>query len=104
MGSKIHPGGRKMMSKAAMWLLAVGMMLVACGCQSTSGGSVEHVVLFWLKTPGDEAGRQRIIEESHKLREIPGVVKLAVGHAMPSTRPVVDSSFDVGLVITFKDE
>ena len=91
------------------------VLTAIAGCQSgrrdaeaTSSAkpqaAVTHVVLCWLKTPGDEAGRQRITETTRTLESIPGVVNVTVGRAMPSTRPVVDSSFDVGIVITFADE
>ena len=79
--------------------------IVSLSCRATEPpGTVKHVVFCWLKTPGDESARQRIIDETAKFRTIPGVVGVTAGRAVPSTRPVVDSSFDVGLVITFRDE
>jgi hypothetical protein len=79
--------------------------LLAFSCRATQPpGTVSHVVIVWLKSPGDETSRQRIIEETERLRAIPGVVSVTSGRPVPSTRPVVDSTFDVGIVITFKDE
>ena len=67
--------------------------------------TVKHVVLCWLKTPGDEAARQRVIDESKAfVGVIPGLVDVSAGASLPSTRPVVDASFDVGVVMTFRDE
>ena len=63
-----------------------------------------HVVVCWLKTPGDEAARQQIIDVSRSFDSIPGVVKVAAGRAIPSERPVVDDSFDVAIAIVFRDE
>ena len=88
------------------------ILLVLTGCQAKRGpevtakpqATVTHVVLCWLKTPGDEAARQKIIETSKRFESIPGVVSVTSGHVLPSTRPVVDSSYDVGMVITFTDE
>ena len=95
------------------------VLLLAAGCagdratsSSTSppppalpaAGQVTHVVLCWLKTPGDDAAAQRIIDTSDDFRRLPGVLAVTAGRAVPSTRPVVDSSFDVGVVITFRDE
>ena len=37
------------------------------------------------------------------LKSIPGVVSLRAGTAIASERPIVDSSFDVALVISFTD-
>jgi hypothetical protein len=66
---------------------------------------VKHVVVCWLKTPGDEAARKQVIDESRAfLGVIPGLLDVAAGPALPSTRPAVDSSFDVAVVMTFKDE
>ena len=84
--------------------LLVVLALCASSCTSSSSAPVSHVVLCWLKNPGDESARQRIINATRDLRSIPGVVSVTAGRPIPSTRPVVDSSYDVGIVITFKDE
>ncbi|MEA2707769.1 MAG: hypothetical protein QOF78_370 [Phycisphaerales bacterium] len=65
---------------------------------------ITHVVLLWLKTPGDPAAIEKIVRTSREFREIPGVLAVHVGRPVPSTRPVVDSSFDVGLAMSFGDE
>jgi len=67
-------------------------------------GGITHVVLLWLKTPGDAAGIEKIIKTSHELAAIPGVMNVRVGRPVASTRPVVDATFDVGLTMTFSDE
>jgi len=68
------------------------------------GGGITHVVLMWLKTPGDQAAIDKIVRTSREFTAIPGVVSVRVGRPVPSTRPVVDASFDVGLAMTFNDE
>jgi len=75
-----------------------------CPSSTKPRGAVTHVVLCWLKPPGDEAARQKIIDTSRTFATIPGVVSVTAGRALPSTRPVVDSSFDVAIVIRFTDE
>jgi hypothetical protein len=65
-------------------------------------GTVTHAVLFWLKDSGNDNDRRELIAACHALKDVPGVQSLRVGKALPSTRPVVDSSYDVGLVITFE--
>lgn len=65
---------------------------------------VIHVVLCWLNDPGNEIDRQRLIDASYALKQIPGVVSVAAGPAIASPRPVVDSSFDIAVVMTFTDE
>jgi hypothetical protein len=68
------------------------------------GPPVAHVVLVWLKKPGDPAGRDAIVRSSKSLWSIPGVVSVRAGPAIPSDREVVDSTYDVGLVVLFSDE
>ena len=83
--------------------LTIGLFLTLSSCQSQPP-QVTHVVVCWLKTPGKEADRQRLIDESEKLKQIPGLVTLTAGRPITSPRPVVDSSYDVAFVMTFKDE
>jgi hypothetical protein len=68
------------------------------------GQPLEHIVIVWLKEPGNRAAQNRIIEASEVLTAIPGVVSLKSGTVVTSDRPIVDSSFDVALIITLADE
>jgi hypothetical protein len=72
--------------------------------RATTGPPVVHVVLVWLKKPGDPAGRDAIIRSSRSLWSIPGVVSVRAGRAIPSDRDVVDSTYDVGILVMFEDE
>lgn len=63
-----------------------------------------HVVLVWLKEPGNLAHRQQIIEGSKMLRDIPGVLDLRVGEVVTSDRAVVEDSYDVGLYLRLADQ
>lgn len=63
---------------------------------------VKHVVLIWLKEPGDRKARQKLIETSKSFEQIPGVISVSAGTPLESDRPVVDDSFDVAVVITFE--
>jgi hypothetical protein len=66
-------------------------------------GSVDHVVMFWQKNPGNAADRKKITDAMDRLRVIEGITALDYGTAVPSNRPVVDDSFDVALLVRFKD-
>ncbi|HEY1051491.1 MAG TPA: Dabb family protein [Prosthecobacter sp.] len=83
------------------------LVLSSCGScplghKTTAKGKVEHVVLVWLKRPGNAADRAAVIAAARKFRaEISQIQHLSVGTAVPSERPVVDDSFDVGLVMRF---
>jgi hypothetical protein len=72
--------------------------------QQPRPGHVTHIVVFWLKDPGSAEQRRDLIAACHTLKDIPGVTDLRVGQPLPSTRPVVDSTYDVALVITFENE
>ena len=86
-------------------VLVALVLFAATGCSmNRPKAQISHVVVAWLKNPGDEAARQRIIDETEKFRQIPGVVDITIGRPVPSTRPVVDSTWDIAAVITFKDE
>jgi hypothetical protein len=86
------------------------LLLTLPGCEGLPRGEVaaeqrlHHVVLCWLKEPGNSMQRQQLIEQTQLLRRIPGVRELRVGESVPSNRAIVDDSFDVGIVMTFDTE
>ena len=79
-------------------------MLWTLGCQSPPPPQVTHVVICWLKHPGDAVDRQKLIDTSYKLRQIPGVMNVTAGRSIASTRPTVDSTYDVAVIFTFANE
>ena len=85
--------------------LVAGLLLAGCGhCKLPAAESkLQHVVLCWLKSPGDQAARQKIIELSKSFASIPGVISVKAGVAVPSERAIVDDSFDVGIIFAFAD-
>ena len=96
------------MKNATLILAAVtALVLSSCttcpfGCKTTPKGKVEHVVLVWLKRPGNAADRATLIATAKKFQaEIKQIQHLSVGPAVPSDRPIVDDSFDIGLVMRF---
>ena len=66
--------------------------------------SLEHIVIVWLKEPGNAEHRERILSASEVLKEIPGVLSLKSGSVITSDRSIVDSSFDVALIVSFEDQ
>jgi hypothetical protein len=64
---------------------------------------VTHVVVCWLNNPQDEEAKTKLIEASQSFRQISGVLDVRVGKMIPSQRPQVDSTFDLAVVITFKN-
>ena len=100
--------------KNARCLLFVVASLALASCSTSTcpfapaaprSGKIEHIVLMWLKKPGNAADRAKLIAAAKSLKaDIKEVKSLDVGLAVPSDRPVVDSSFDVGLVMSFNSK
>lgn len=84
-------------------ILAASLSLVSCAtiAPPAGPGTVDHVVLMWQKRPGNTTDRQALLAACSELRVIPGIKFLDAGTALASDRPVVDDSFDVGLVMRF---
>lgn len=93
----------------ALTLLVALTGLTACQGKMTpdsglsSPGRVQHIVLVWLKEPGNETARTAVIESSRGLESIPGVLAVSVGTPLPQDRDIVDSSYDVGIIITLEN-
>ncbi|MDZ4695570.1 MAG: Dabb family protein [Deltaproteobacteria bacterium] len=63
-----------------------------------------HVVLFWTK-PEIADATERLVAGMHKyLGPIPGVRGFHIGKMVASPRPVVDSTYQVGLMIQVDDK
>jgi hypothetical protein len=88
-----------------IWLLlfatAAAFPLSVFTAEPDGDATVVHIVLVWRKEPGKPEHRQRIIDAPREFETIPGVIDVRVGEAVPSDRPIVDDSFDVGLYMTF---
>jgi len=87
----------------ALFASLAGLALVSCASISPApkSGSVDHVVLIWLKRPGNTADRQALRQAADELKAIPQVKSISHGTALASERPIVDDSFDVGFVMRF---
>ena len=90
-------------------LSAIVLVSFLVGCQQAQNlpkvvePHVSHVVLCWLKEPGNESARQKLIDTSKTFTQIPGIAEVSAGRPIPSTRPVVDSSYDVAIIMRFTD-
>jgi hypothetical protein len=86
--------------------ITVCLLIICLGCTHghppDKSRAMVHVVICWLKHPGDVTDRQRIIEATKSLKnQIPGLLSVSSGAMQPSTRPVVDSTYDVGIMMYF---
>ncbi|MDB6116888.1 MAG: Stress responsive alpha-beta barrel domain protein [Verrucomicrobiaceae bacterium] len=100
-----------MKNARSLLFVVAGLALSSCSTSTcpfapaAKPGKIEHIVLMWLKKPGDAGQRERLIAAAKSLKaDIKEVKSLDVGLAVPSDRPVVDSSFDVGLVMSFNSK
>jgi heme-degrading monooxygenase HmoA len=65
---------------------------------------VSHVVIAWLKAPGNIQMRDEFIQASRQLETAPGVLSRHVSAVIESNRPKVDDTFDVAVTVTFKNK
>jgi hypothetical protein len=86
--------------------LCIAAFLTSCAtiAPPAKSGSVDHVVMFWQKKPGNLEDRKKITDAIERLRVIEGITLLDHGTALASNRPVVDDSFDVALLVRFTDK
>lgn len=82
------------------------LLLLSTGFSAANGtdSRIVHVVLVWLKEPGNVEHRAQVIEATRGFATIPGVEEIRVGEPIPGRRSAVDDSFDVGLYIVFSSE
>ena len=88
-------------------MLGLLSLLSACAQQTTKlghGPGVNHVILLWLKEPGNLGHRAQLIQVTKELERLPGVEKIRTGEVIGSDRPIVDDSFDVGVHMLFREE
>ena len=94
---------------SSLCLIAV-LLLSACsscplGNKVTADGKIEHIVLVWLKRPGNAEDRATLVATAKKFQaEVSEIQHLSVGTAVASDRDIVDDSFDVGFVMRFADK
>jgi hypothetical protein len=85
-------------------LLATTLLLSANFANAKDDSKISHVVMVWLKEPGNAEMRKQFIEASSTLNTLPGVINRHVGIVVQSDKKVVDDTFDVAVTVTLKDE
>ena len=98
-----------MLQKLSGYVLIVFLLsILDTGCSvnqlSNSEKTIQHVVLVWFKSGTPEKAVNKVIKETRKLKQIPGIRDLRVGRSVPSQRKIVDDSFDLGIVMSFPDK
>lgn len=89
----------------SMVLMTCLTMLVGCKPNKPPEPQAVHVVVCWLKKPGDTSDRQLLIDTSRSfLGQIPGLLDVQAGKVLDTARPGADSTFDMAVVFTFQNE
>jgi Stress responsive A/B Barrel Domain len=98
----------RQMKSIVQCLLLVILMFSAGFAYAQKGdqaaGTVTHIVLVWLKDPGNAEMRKEFIEASKTLNNLPGIINRHVGEVLPSDRILDDDTYDVGVSVTLKNE
>ena len=91
--------------RVALFLTCITVSLAPTGAQAvaTRSGQVTHVMLFWLKRPGNVDDQNFLRRALRTLRRARGVNDIRVDRPLLVDRPSVEQSFDLGVVMTFRD-
>ena len=79
-------------------------LLIFVNSAMCEAGGIKHVVLCWLKDASKPANLEAVMEASRQLETIALINDIAVGRPVASERDIVDDSFDVGLVVDFRNQ
>ena len=94
----------KVKSHLLSYVLILGLLLVGGVTQAEPGKTFSHVIIVWLKEPGNEAMRKKFVTASEQLNTLPGIINRHVGFVDASDRKIDDDSFDVAVTVTLKDK
>ena len=88
-----------------IFLIFLALFLTSSNAQAANArsGQVTHVMLFWLKRPGNVDDRNVLVRGLRTLRRVRGVNDVRVGRPLPEDRPGLEQSFDLGVVVIFRD-
>jgi hypothetical protein len=68
-----------------------------------AGPRIVHVVVIWLKRPGNVHDEHALVRASKEFEHIAGVLRVQAGPGMGVTRPGMEQAFDIGVVMIFKN-
>ena len=91
--------------RIAMFLTCIALPFASTGAQAaaTRSGQITHVMLFWLKRPGNVDDQNYLLRALRTLRRVRGVSDMRVGRPLLVDRPGLEESFDLGVVLIFRD-
>lgn len=91
--------------RVSILLICLALSLTSSNAQAATArsGQVTHVMLFWLKRPGNIDDQNVLLRGLRTLRRFRGVNDVRVGRPLPIDRPGLEQSFDLGVVVIFRD-
>lgn len=94
--------------KKVSFLLQIMLLAYLCSFVShvsaKESAKITHVVMVWLKQPGNEQQRAAFIKASEQLNDLPGIVNRHVGVVLSSDRAIIDDTFDVAVTVTMESQ
>ena len=92
---------RDFVKNSALAVAAASTPLTASGAGEKKKEVFVHHVYFWLKNPGSEADKNKLIEGLQTLLKISTVRMAHIGTPAATSRGVIDSSYDVSWLLFF---
>jgi hypothetical protein len=91
--------------RVPIFLICLAFSVSSSNAQAANVRSrqVTHVMLFWLKRPGNVDDQNVLLRGLRTLRRFRGVNDVRVGRPLPVDRPGLEQSFDLGVVVIFRD-
>jgi len=86
------------------FVVLVILSMAVSTAYADSDKKITHVVMVWLKEPGNAKMRHQFIRASNQLNDLPGIVYRHAGVVVPSERSIVDDTFDVAVTVTLKNK
>ena len=91
--------------RVPIFLICLALSLSSSNARAANArsGQVTHAMLFWLKRPGNVDDQNVLRRGLRTLRRFRGVNDVRVGRPLPVDRPGLEQSFDLGVVVIFRD-
>ncbi|MBV6438557.1 MAG: Dabb family protein [Haliscomenobacteraceae bacterium CHB4] len=92
---------RGFVKNSALAVAAATTPLAAAGAETRKKELFVHHVYFWLKNPGSEADRNKLIEGLQALAKVKPIRMAHIGTPAATNRSVIDRSYAVSWLLFF---
>ena len=91
--------------RVPIFLICVAFSLSSSKAQAANAcsGQVTHIMLFSLKRPGNVDDQNVLLRGLRAIRRFRGINDVRIGRPLPVDRPGLEQSFDLGVVVIFRD-